>query len=284
MMLNILSTKNHNDINFKKKPIFKSVQGNNGRNHVERKNIIEVTRALSQVMPIMRSTRTVNYHNMADKQNQGKQKTRYYLLINKIFKQIVSGSRGNLHNENNLVKLKESREEKHLLSIKKREAGSKNTETSEILLDQSILKSTKITSINISDYDLTTVQNIIMTEAHLNKDPVSSPTTQNHRVLDFPQKEIWFVSDEGSDENNCHTESTPCRNLQTVLDRALDDADIYVTSSTLSLALFNASFWDKLAFGKKSSMESCCMIHSNLSYALRSISGISTEIICSGRH
>ena len=281
MMLSIFSIKKHNDINFKNKPNFKSVQGNNGRNHeVGKESKIEITRALSQVMPIMRTIRAIKYHNMADKQNQGKQKTRYYLMINKIFKQIVSGSRGNLHNESNLLKLKASSEEKQLLSIKKREAGSKNIETSKILLDEA----TKNTSINISEYDLTTVQNIIMTETHLNKDPVSTITTQNHSVLDFPQKEIWFVSDEGSDKNNCHTESTPCRNLQTVLDRALGDTNIYVTSSTLSLALFNASLWHKLAFGKKSSMESCCMIHSNLSYTLRSINGMSTEIICSGKH
>ena len=46
---------------------------------------------------------------------------------------------------------------------------------------------------------------------------------------------IWYVSDGGSDQNDCHTESTPCRNLQTVLGRAADGAAIYVTSTTLSL-------------------------------------------------
>ena len=46
---------------------------------------------------------------------------------------------------------------------------------------------------------------------------------------------IWYVSDDGSDDNDCHSASAPCRNLQTVLDRATDGADIYVTSDTLSL-------------------------------------------------
>ena len=35
---------------------------------------------------------------------------------------------------------------------------------------------------------------------------------------------IWYVSDDGSDDNDCHSASTPCRNLQTVLDRATDGA------------------------------------------------------------
>ena len=52
---------------------------------------------------------------------------------------------------------------------------------------------------------------------------------------------IWYISDEGSDDNNCHTESIPCKNLQTVLNRAHkmygDGADIYVTSRTLTLDL-----------------------------------------------
>ena len=46
---------------------------------------------------------------------------------------------------------------------------------------------------------------------------------------------IWYVSDDGSDDNDCHSTSAPCRNLQTVLDRATDGAYIYVTSDTLSV-------------------------------------------------
>ncbi len=55
----------------------------------------------------------------------------------------------------------------------------------------------------------------------------------------------WFVSDSGSDEHDCLTESTPCRSLQTVLDRVSEQgalgrvtqqkSSIFVTSSTLRL-------------------------------------------------
>ena len=43
------------------------------------------------------------------------------------------------------------------------------------------------------------------------------------------------MSDNGSDHNTCHSESTPCRNLQTVFNRAEDNAQILITSPTLSL-------------------------------------------------
>ena len=46
---------------------------------------------------------------------------------------------------------------------------------------------------------------------------------------------IWYVSDDGADDSHCHSASAPCRNLQTVLNRAIDGADIYVTSDSLSL-------------------------------------------------
>ena len=63
------------------------------------------------------------------------------------------------------------------------------------------------------------------------------------RKFDVLQKEIWFVSDGGSDRYNCQTEYAPCKNLQTVLDRASDGADIFVTSETLSLDLVNDTVW-----------------------------------------
>ena len=44
---------------------------------------------------------------------------------------------------------------------------------------------------------------------------------------------IWYVSDERSDDNDCQTECTPCKNLQTVLDRASDGADL------LFIVMFN---------------------------------------------
>ena len=53
--------------------------------------------------------------------------------------------------------------------------------------------------------------------------------------VDWNLSNIWYVSDDGSDYNDCHSVSAPCRNLQTVLDRATDGTDIYVTSDTLAL-------------------------------------------------
>ena len=54
-------------------------------------------------------------------------------------------------------------------------------------------------------------------------------------VSAFNISNIWYVSDYGLDDNDCQVESAPCRNLQTVLDRVTNGADIYVTSDTLSL-------------------------------------------------
>ena len=71
---------------------------------------------------------------------------------------------------------------------------------------------------------------------------------------------IWYVSDSGSDDNDCHSASAPCRNLQTVLDRATDGADIYVTSDTLSLNLVLKPYGEP----------EVCVINSSLSYTVRS--------------
>ena len=73
--------------------------------------------------------------------------------------------------------------------------------------------------------------------------------------FDTVHSNIWYVSDDGSDDNGCHSASTPCRNLQTVLNRATDGADIYVTSPTLSIDYI-----------KK---DGRCIISSSLSYTLR---------------
>ena len=54
------------------------------------------------------------------------------------------------------------------------------------------------------------------------------------------RNDIWHVSDDGSDDNDCHSAFAPCRNLQTVLDRATDGADIYVTSETLLICSVNS--------------------------------------------
>ena len=79
---------------------------------------------------------------------------------------------------------------------------------------------------------------------------------------------IWHVSDDGSDDNYCHSASAPCRNLQTVLDRAADGADIYVTSNTLSLDYDDDDV--------------ICEIKSSLSYTLMSYHNTSIKVTCSG--
>ena len=72
---------------------------------------------------------------------------------------------------------------------------------------------------------------------------------------------ILYVSDNGSDQNDCPMQSTPCQNLQTVLDRAMDGADIYVTSDTLSLYP--------------------CKVNSSLSYNIMRINGEKFSMMCS---
>ncbi len=52
-----------------------------------------------------------------------------------------------------------------------------------------------------------------------------------------------FVSDSGSDENDCLTESTPCINLQTALDKAHEGATVYITSPTVELMVENYDCW-----------------------------------------
>ena len=78
---------------------------------------------------------------------------------------------------------------------------------------------------------------------------------------------IWHESDPDSDDNDCHSASAPCRNLQIVLDRVTDGADIYVTSKALSLG------------GHR-----ICVIKSKLSYTLRSLSNCTIKVTCSGMY
>ena len=176
-----------------------------------------------------------------------------------------------------MVKLRNKRAAEHFLSITKREAKSKTNKNSSLGLEDSTLKSEKTTQIisnSASKYNLTTVQNTLITNAHSNSNPMS----ETHGIL-----EIWFVSDEGSDRYNCQTESTPCKNLQTVLDRASDGAEIYVTSETLSVDLVNDTVWYKMIHWDPTT-GSCCLINSSLSYTLRSINGTITKIICSSKY
>ena len=74
---------------------------------------------------------------------------------------------------------------------------------------------------------------------------------------------IWYVSDDGLDNNDCHSVSAPCKNLQTVLDRATDGADIYVISPFLALGMiikpcYGLQSWD------------CCTVESSISYTITS--------------
>ncbi len=85
---------------------------------------------------------------------------------------------------------------------------------------------------------------------------------------------IWFVSDAGSDQNNCHTESTPCRYLQTILDRATDGADIYVTSDTLTLDVAYSTI------DPFSGPTDICLVNSSLSYNISSANGTAFQLLC----
>ena len=96
---------------------------------------------------------------------------------------------------------------------------------------------------------------------------------------------IWYVSDYGSDDNDCHSASAPCMNLQTVLDRATDGADIYVTSETLPIndknctAVIHRNFYDISA---KPQYLKCCKVNSSLSYSIRKTDGGKFTVTCSG--
>ena len=219
--------------------------------------------------------RANNYQNMANKEKVTKQKARYIT-------EKSSESGIETQKENNLVKLRNKRGAEHFLSVTKRD--SKTNKISTLALEDSTLKSEKtiqMISNSASKYNSTAVQNILITKAHSKSELVSE--TQD--ILDVSQREIWFVSDEGSDQYNCQTESSPCKNLQTVLDRASDGAEIYVTSETLSLDLVYDTVWYKMSHWETYTRSgSCCLINSSLSYTLRSINGTKTNIICSSKY
>ena len=232
----------------------------------------------SQEIPIAMDNRANNYQNMANKEKESKKKSRYNLLGPKIIKEKSSESGIASQKENKLSKLRNKREAEHFLSVTKREAKSKTNKISTLNSTLESEKTTQIISYSASKYNSTAVQNILITKAHSNSEHVSEPQI----ILD---REIWFVSDEGSDQYNCQTESTPCKNLQTVLDRASDGAEIYVTSETLSLDLVHDTVWYKMGYlGTSAITGSCCLINSSLSYTLRSINETKTNIICSSKY
>ena len=85
------------------------------------------------------------------------------------------------------------------------------------------------------------------------------------------------MSDYGSDGNDCQTESTPCKNLQTVLDRASDGADIYVISDKLSLNAVHSQVWYPTFIG----IYDCCEVNSSLSYNISRLGGTRFSLNCS---
>ena len=245
--LNNLSTRKYNNIHLKSKTEMRKVQENTGKLQEERKTITEIKRVYSQVMFIGMDNRQNNCQNIANKEKETKQKAGYNLLGAKVITEKSYESGIASQKEKKLLKPKIKREAQYFLSFTKREAKNKTNKSSDLALEKSTLefeKTTQIISNSASMYNSTTVQNTSITKAHSNSDPMS----ETQGILDVSQKEIWFVSDEGSDIYNCQTESSPCKNLQTVLNRASDGAEIYVISQTISLDQVCNTVWYKMSF------------------------------------
>ena len=85
----------------------------------------------------------------------------------------------------------------------------------------------------------------------------------------------WFLSEFGSDDNDCHSEFTQCRNLQTVLERATDGADIYVTSRRLPL--LRGETTDAMALHIAWEAQKKCPVDVRISFSLRSAYRRSTD-------
>ena len=266
--LNNLSTRKYNNIHLNSKTEMRKVKENTGKVQEERKTITEI-------MPIAMDKRA----DMVKQEKETKLKVGY----NSSPKVIREKSGKASQKENKLLKLRNKREAVHFLSVTKREAKSKTNKSSTLALEQSTLESEKSAQMipnSASKYNSTAVQNLLITKAHSKSELVS----ETQGILDVLQREIWFVSDEGSDRYNCQTKSTPCKHLQTVLDRASDGAEIYITSETLSLDLVNDTVWYKMAYSRFPLTGSCCLINSSLSYTLRSINGTKTNIICLSKY
>ena len=256
-VLNMISNTKYNDRNIQKKTRMSKVKENVGKVQEERKATTEINRRYSQIMPIAMGNLAKDDQNMAIKEKETKQKPRYDVYGFKNSKHKSPETRlGSQDDKDNML----------LVSVVKRDAKSKTIESHNKSLE--------------AKYDFTTVQKEIITKIQSNSDPVS----QIHEILDVSQKEIWFVSNGGFDKYDCQTESTPCKNLQTVLDRASDGADIYVTSETLSLDLVNDTVWYTMPFFPQPLTGSCCLINSSLSYTLRSINGTKINITCSSEY
>ena len=95
------------------------------------------------------------------------------------------------------------------------------------------------------------------------------------------------MSDDGLDDNDCHSASAPCRNLQTVLDRAANGADIHVTSPTLSLNKVHRNVSIHVQQKSATSAESVygmgCIVESKISFKLSSNLFTTVHTTCSGK-
>ena len=272
------STIKYYNIHSKSKTDMRKVGESSGKLQEERKTVTKINRMYSQIMS---NAMDNNFQNMVKNEKETKLKVVYNLLGPMVNKEKSSESGIASQKENKLLKLRNKREAEHFLSVTKREAKSITNRSSTLALEETTLKSEKTKQIiSNSAFNSTTIQNVLIRNAPSNSDPV----LETQVTLDVSQKEIWFVSDEGSDKYNCQTKSAPCKNLQTVLDRASDGAEIYVTSETLSLDLVNDTVWYKIAFWSWTVTGSSCLINSSLSYTLRSINGTKTKIICSSKY
>ena len=83
----------------------------------------------------------------------------------------------------------------------------------------------------------------------------------------------WYVSDNGSDVANCQTASTPCKNLQAVLNKAADGAVIYVTSTSLNL---DGGLIDVDG-------TSNCLLETSVSFSIHPFNNGNVEVTCSGK-
>ena len=253
--LNILSTMNYN-VNLMSK---------NKKTETTIKALSEATSIKRKIIAINNPSmakRQNSIHDLPDLKNVNQKKTRTAII------------------NDNLIKLNINRKADNFHSGKKRSVEIKAIENSNKVQEEEMLDS-KINR-KLRNSNEITIPSILMREAHTSKDEISEMPFQILAVVEYSQKNIWFVSDKGSDENNCQIESTPCRNLQTVLVRASDNADIYSTSDTLSLDLANDTFWYKMSLWGEPYTAFCCLIKSSLSYTLRSITGTETDIFCSG--
>ena len=84
----------------------------------------------------------------------------------------------------------------------------------------------------------------------------------------------WYVSHYGSDDNDCRSARTPCKNLQTVLDKATNGAVIYV----LSLFLVFEKNIKPCHYNERSV---CCTVESSTSYTITTYNRAYFRPICS---